>query len=283
MEELIKDVSDTARWIAMYRAQETARPDAVFQDVLARKLAGEKGAQIAATVAHTDLMAFAMVARTTAIDRLVLSALALGIDTVINLGAGLDTRPYRMKLPKDLRWIEVDFAHMIEYKNQMLASDEPVCRLERIACDLTKEAEREKIFQQLGSATKSALIITEGVIGYLTNTQAEDLSRSLFKIPSFKFWIQDYSQGKRRRNRHTKRIAQILKSAPLQFNVEDPIQFFTRHGWKVTENIFILDEAERLGRSMPVMFPWTILMALFPKKIRKMANRTYGYVLLGKA
>lgn len=48
-------------------------------------------------------MAFAMTLRTVAIDRLVQMAIARGVDTVINLGAGLDTRPYRMELPPTLR------------------------------------------------------------------------------------------------------------------------------------------------------------------------------------
>jgi O-methyltransferase involved in polyketide biosynthesis len=29
-----------------------------------------------------------------------------GADTVVNLAAGLDTRPYRMDLPSSLRWVD---------------------------------------------------------------------------------------------------------------------------------------------------------------------------------
>ena len=35
--------SDTARWVAMYHAMETDRPDAIFRDLHARRLAGAKG------------------------------------------------------------------------------------------------------------------------------------------------------------------------------------------------------------------------------------------------
>src|SRR5439155_187518 len=41
-EPLIRDITDTARWVAYYRAQETDRPDAVFRDPYARALAGER-------------------------------------------------------------------------------------------------------------------------------------------------------------------------------------------------------------------------------------------------
>ena len=36
----ISHVSDTAHWVAMYRAMESERPDALFRDPHARRLAG---------------------------------------------------------------------------------------------------------------------------------------------------------------------------------------------------------------------------------------------------
>ena len=44
----ISNVSDTARWVAVYRARESARPDALFHDPYAELLAGERGRAIAA-------------------------------------------------------------------------------------------------------------------------------------------------------------------------------------------------------------------------------------------
>ena len=44
---LVRDISDTALWVAYYRAQETDRPDALFRDPFARALAGERGEKIA--------------------------------------------------------------------------------------------------------------------------------------------------------------------------------------------------------------------------------------------
>ena len=42
----IENVSDTARWVAVYRAMETERPDALFRDPWGRRLAGVKGKEI---------------------------------------------------------------------------------------------------------------------------------------------------------------------------------------------------------------------------------------------
>jgi methyltransferase (TIGR00027 family) len=163
MEKTIIDrVSDTALWIAAYRAQETKRKDAAFQDLLAEKLAGEKGFKILREMPHTESLAFAMVVRTAAIDHLVLSAIEKGVDIIINLGAGLDTRPYRLNIPQYLNWIEVDFPEIVEYKNKMLENEKPGCFLRRIEADLTNDTQRKKLFAELNGKNKNALIITEG-------------------------------------------------------------------------------------------------------------------------
>jgi O-methyltransferase involved in polyketide biosynthesis len=53
-EHTITHVSDTARWTALYRATESARPDALFHDPLAERLAGEQGRTIVANVPWTN-------------------------------------------------------------------------------------------------------------------------------------------------------------------------------------------------------------------------------------
>lgn len=281
-DKLINNVSDTALWIAAYRALESERPDAVFKDPFARKLAGERGFQMVEATPIKDHMAFAMVTRTTGIDKLINIAIERGIDSVINLGAGLDTRPYRMPLPVNLRWVEVDFPHMIEYKSKLLENDIPACHLLRMAADLSNSQERTSLFAKLGAEVKRALLITEGVVGYLTNEQGAQLSKDLFAVPAFHYWIMDYHGGLRRHRRATD-LKKILSNAPLQFNVENPIAFFTSHGWKVHENIYLLDEGDRIGRKMPPFkFPLSLFIKLFPKKAREIGNKTYGYVLFGK-
>lgn len=222
----------------------------------------------------------AMVTRTTALDRLIRSAINKGIDTVLNLGAGLDTHPYRMSLPENLQWIEVDFPSTVNYKNEILKEESPVCNLRHIAADLSDKHQRLSLFKQLGSETKRALIITEGVIGYLSNEDAEGLAYDIFNIFTFCYWLMDYSQGRMRKNRMSKKVNKKLKHSHWIFNESDPIQFFGKTGWKLEENIYVLDEADRIGRSVPLKFPYSIAMKLFPKTIRGLGNKTYGYALL---
>src|SRR5450432_1729282 len=109
---LIRDVSDTSFWIAHHRAVETRRPDALFRDSLAARLSGERGAKIATGMPAVRMTGWTVVMRTCLIDDYITCAVRNGVDIVLNIGAGLDTRPYRMALPASLEWIEADFARI---------------------------------------------------------------------------------------------------------------------------------------------------------------------------
>ena len=114
-EPLIRNISDTARWAAAFRAQETERHDALFRDPLARRLAGERGQQIATAMTMHTKNAWSWVMRTHVVDQYIERQLAGGVDTILNLAAGLDTRPYRMAVPSTLRWIEVDLPELLVF------------------------------------------------------------------------------------------------------------------------------------------------------------------------
>src|ERR1044071_1266015 len=102
----IANVSDTARWVAYYRAMETDRPDAHFRDPYARRLAGPEGKAIVDKMPRGKASAWAMVTRTAVFDEIVLDVVRnQQVDTVLNIAAGLDARPWRLPLPSSLRWI----------------------------------------------------------------------------------------------------------------------------------------------------------------------------------
>lgn len=278
MEYSFDNIADTAFWVAGFRARESERRNAVFNDRLAGKLAGARGNKMIAATPDVRMMHFSIIVRTTAIDRLIAIALEKGVDTVINLGAGLDTRPYRLPLPADLNWIEVDFADVVNYKNALLADEQPACRLRRIAADLSNDAERRELFTALGSQTNNAIVITEGVVCYLSNDAASQLSKDIFSIPGFQYWIQEYLNGGYDSS-YSKRRAELMKNTPLRFTAADPIEFFKKDGWKLGENIYMLDEGKRIHRSMPYNFPWNLVAWLFPKKTYESVNKKFGIVM----
>ena len=119
-EPLIRNISDTARWAALYRARETERSDAIFRDPCARRLAGERGEDIANEIQFSTKHSWSWTARTYLFDQFLLDALRDGYDMVINLAAGLDARPYRMDLPARLKWIEVDLPEILAQLHRSL-------------------------------------------------------------------------------------------------------------------------------------------------------------------
>jgi methyltransferase (TIGR00027 family) len=121
----VTHVSDTARWTARYRATESARADALFSDPLAERLAGEQGRAIVASTPVSNRNGWWLIARTKIIDDAIAEAIADGCDRVLNLAAGLDTRPYRLDLPSDFPWIEADLPLLLAEKTQLLADQTP--------------------------------------------------------------------------------------------------------------------------------------------------------------
>lgn len=186
----INHVSDTALLVAGCRAVENDRPDALARDPFAARLAGERGIAMFRALLLPVMMGFGIAVRTRFIDELLLEALAPGdIQTVICLGSGLDTRPWRLELPPHLRWIEVDFPDMLDYKETILAGEKPRCRRERHSADLNDPAQRASVYAAVGRAP--ALMITEGLLMYLSGGIVRDLAAETARESSITHWIAE--------------------------------------------------------------------------------------------
>src|SRR4029079_14536793 len=191
MNQLVENISDTARWVAIFRAEESERPDAVFHDPFARRLAGEKGEHIANAIEFGRKNSWSFVARTYLFDEYVKQHVEQGYDMIINLAAGLDARAYRMELPGSLKWVDVDLPGMINYKNEILKNEKPKCDYRSIALDLADRKARLELFQQLNNECKKALVITEGLTIYLAVEQNAELATDLSSQEHFHRWVFD--------------------------------------------------------------------------------------------
>ncbi|WP_228000221.1 class I SAM-dependent methyltransferase [Nocardia australiensis] len=189
----IGHVSDTARWVAVYRALESERPDALFHDELAAVLAGEQGTTLAASgmLPRGARDHWPTVVRTRLIDDLILDALNRGCDRVINLAAGLDTRPFRLELPGEIRWYEADLPDSVAYKRARLAGRQARC--ERIArpVDITDGVATAEFLAEACEGARAPLVITEGVLPYLEAHQVRILSDQL-RADGMHWWVMDH-------------------------------------------------------------------------------------------
>ena len=186
----ISHVSDTALMVAACRAVETESDLGFVRDPFARRLAGERGMAILRALSHPEMIRFGIGARCRFLDELLLEALAAEpIKTVLSVGCGLDTRPWRLDLPPHLRWIEVDFSEMLDYKDALMGSEVPKCRRERLSVDLNAREERLSIYSAAGSAP--VLMITEGLLMYLPAATVESLTAEARQESGIRHWIAD--------------------------------------------------------------------------------------------
>lgn len=277
-EPLIRNISDTARWAAVFRARETERRDALFRDPLARKLAGERGEQIAAAMTMHERNSWSWVMRTYLFDQYVVRALATGVDTVLNLAAGLDARPFRMNLPPTLRWIEVDLPELLAYKEEVLAGEKPRCILERVVLDLSDVAKRRALFAQVGASAKRVLVLSEGLLVYLSPEDVGVLATDLARAPSFRYWAFDIvSPGLLEMLRRQGGGAELAQAgAPFKFAPAEGPGFFARYGWRPLDVQSTFKAAARARR-----LPWSLkLFSFFPESNGAQGKRPWGGICL---
>lgn len=265
MQPLVSNVSDTARWVAVYRAWESARPDALFKDPFAERLAGARGRAIAAVVPLPARNGWPMIIRTKLIDDLILASIAEGCDRVINLAAGLDTRPYRLKLPASLYWIEADLPAMIEEKERLLADAKPGCELKREQVDLINPLARLAFLKRATSDGKKALVVTEGLLIYLDDAAVRSLGGDLASSPSIRWWITDLLSPSVRWIIQTA-MRDHLAKAPLKFAPPEGIAFLESLGWRAREVRSLFKEAARWRRLPLYLRPFARLLDPDPRK-----------------
>jgi methyltransferase (TIGR00027 family) len=271
----ITHVSDTARWVACYRALETERPDALFRDPHARRLAGDQGFAILDAMPQGRQMSWPIVTRTAVMDAIILQRIQDDdIDTVLDLAAGLDARPWRLALPPPLRWIDVDHADMLDYKATILAGEPLKCRYESIATDLTDGVARRELFRMVGASSKRVLVITEGLLIYLNEAQVTNLALDLHAIPAMQLWLTDLaSPGLLRMMEKNWAPAVRAGNAPFQFGPADAPAFFSILGWREVEYRSTFFEGRRLGRTMKFGWLWEFLDKLSPPAKREAFRR----------
>ncbi len=275
---MIESVSDTARWVAVYRAMESARPDALFRDPYAARLAGERGVQVANQLDRGRRAAWAMIVRTFVLDEIILAAVRSGVDLVLNLAAGLDARAWRLDLPAALRWVDVDLPGILDHKTDTLRGERARCRYETVRLDLRSRDQRQALFARLSAEAKRVLIVSEGLLIYLEPAEVAALAHDLHAPTSFHSWLFDLASPC---------MLTLMKlpwgralsrgNASFQFAPEEGTAFFAPFGWREVQFRSQLEEADKLQRSVRGVGLLKLALRLFgPGEIRRLV----AFVLL---
>ncbi len=251
--EGLDPVAGTARWTAAERARESARPDRLFDDPLAAVLAGEPGQALAEEMRGDGTFDNpALAIRTRFFDDAITDAVtAHGVRQVVLLAAGMDTRAYRLPLPDDVSWFELDRPELLELKDRELSAAATTPRGTRrpVGVDLTGEWPAE--LSNAGfAAAQPTLWLIEGLIAYLdaaamhrlldqvtelsapgSELLCDPIGQSFLECPWMRPWLEHLA----------------ARGTPWRFGTDQPEDLFVPRGWQPTATLFST-AGTRLGR-----------------------------------
>ncbi len=268
----------------MYRALESERADALFDDPYARRMAGDLGSSIVREIPHGESMAWAVVVRTAVMDEIILDQVAQGVTQVLNLGAGLDTRAFRLALPSSLSWFDVDLPRMVTHRRACLKGLKPHCRHVHIAADVTDATALRRTLDKISLGAGPMLVVTEGLLIYLDPGQVTALATSLIAVTAARWWLTDLVSPMLLGMVGAKWPSnEAAVSAPFQFAPRDSAQFFEPLGWREASFRSTLDEAVRLQRAPPMPQWWAAFTAPWWPGARENLRRMSGVSLMEPA
>ena len=174
------------------RALESERPDRLFEDPLATRFIESSGwtppdlvaADAADAVATADertrtllVLNQSVIVRTKFLDDLLGVAGNDGVRQVVLLGAGLDTRAFRLPWPPGNRCFELDLAPVLDFKADVLAraGATPACDRVPVPADLLVDDWPRRLLDAGFRPDESAVWVAEGLLVYFSQAENDRL------------------------------------------------------------------------------------------------------------
>ncbi|MGI5217538.1 SAM-dependent methyltransferase [Nocardia sp. CA-290969] len=237
-------VAMTALGVALVRVRETARPDRLYADPLAEAFVAaarpafdeERWSRL------VELAGQFYDGRTLAVkgvDDHIREAVAAGCAQIVLLGAGLDTRAFRLDLPRGIAFFEVDLPELFAFKEPVLAAHraQPVCTRHVVAADLRGDWDRVLSAQGFRTDLPTAWI-DEGVLGYLPRVDAYAVAAVATRLsaPGSRFGLGRFQVAAA--EPRYRALRELVQEAPGERPVNglgpDGESWFAAHGWQTS-------------------------------------------------
>jgi methyltransferase (TIGR00027 family) len=231
----------TAYWTAAARAQESARPDRLFNDPWAALLASEEGkawlerVSLGRGCGSTDFQAI----RTRFFDEFLLRVThEQQVRQVVLLGAGMDTRAYRLTWPPHTQLFELDQPDVLALKERLLstAGAAATCRHQTIGADLNASWADALRATGFDPHQRSVWLI-EGLLFYLPETVALQLLDQVSTLAGPGSWLGlDVVNKAMLNSPRTRSWIESLAAAgvPWRFATDEPELLLAARGWSPT-------------------------------------------------
>ncbi|MFE2990622.1 class I SAM-dependent methyltransferase [Streptomyces sp. NPDC059262] len=256
-------VWETAVRVARVRARETAREDALFRDPLALAFATAGGLGPDSPLPERGNederrrrlgVASSIIIRTKFLDDLLDRATEAGIRQVVLLGAGMDSRAFRMGWPAGTRLFEVDTAEPLGFKASVLRQEGAVPGCERITVPVDLREDWPGALAAAGHDPALPTVwIAEGLLIYLPQDAVELLldQVSALSATGSRMGLTLGSRGVLARF-----ASDAAPGSPASLWVsempEDPVSWLSDHGWDA-ETFTLRERAAAYGR--PITTP----------------------------
>ena len=249
MSEIKDIVSLSSRMAAAVRAIETQRADGLFQDPLAAKLAGDELiAEVAPTTQqYEDNGTPVIIVRTRFFDDF-LKQEAAGIRQVVLLGAGMDTRAFRLSWPADTHLFELDRSEVLEYKNSILGDALSQCYRSSLGVDIRSSWE-EQLIAQGYRIDMPTVWIMEGLLYYLNEVDVQALLTTVTQLSVSGSWIGADLLNSYFVANNTGELSQHWK-----YGCDEPEKLFATYHWQASV-LQAGDEGAHFGRFTRPMQP----------------------------
>jgi methyltransferase (TIGR00027 family) len=272
---VLAGVGKTALGVAMVRARESRRPDRLFDDPFAEAFVSaaprafdvEQRAAVSSGEQSEVGARFALgvIVRTRFFDDYLLAAVDAGIDQVVLLAAGLDTRAYRLGWSAGTVLYELDQPNVLVFKQRVLDDQHATARCRRFALGTDLRAAWDAPLRDSGlRADQPTAWLVEGLLIYLSPTEAAGLLSTVGELsaPDSQLAFEyhpDADQAVQARARRLPTMAQY--TALWKGGLPDAPGWLAEHGWR-TEVYDRASLATQYGRASADPLTGTFITAI---------------------
>jgi methyltransferase (TIGR00027 family) len=269
---ITESVGVTALGVASARAMETRRPDGLVEDPHAASfvdavrdevdLPTEVDPRADPSDVASGVMSTYVGVRSRWFDEHLLDAARDGIDQVVILASGLDTRPQRLDWPSGTTVFEIDQADVVDFKDRILTetegSPEPAGGVRRVALRVDLRDDWPAALHEAGlDPARPTAWLAEGLLPYLPAQAEVDLFDRVVELsaPGSRIAVEHFGDAVKNLDDD-----ELMATSSRNFGVDvrelffsderpDPRERLRARGWTVDEQSSA-DAARSYGRPL---------------------------------